>query len=155
MATEYEEPQNAALRTQLGLRPAHYIYDEHEDHPDKRPCPPWCYINDVEYAHEVEAGRPLTAMHAYDVCPGVVASQYPGRFHKERGGDPAHVETATVECHLQQRGQDDPLIRVYLRQPAELGGSELTKPMRLSVTDAREVAALLTHLVQVAEGEAR
>ena len=74
---EFEEPENAVLRRELGLRPIGY--PDSGDHPDQRPCPSWCWIaHEEEYEHEVDCRHPLEALHTLEPHPSVVASLYPG-----------------------------------------------------------------------------
>jgi hypothetical protein len=153
---DYEEPAEAALRTQLGLRPTHYSITSDltkEGHPDQRPCPAWCWVTEAEYGHEIDPAHPTVASHSYDVRPSVALSMYPGGFVKF--GDADLVVASTLEATLHQLGQQAPTIQVAMRRrdkSAHKGHAEL---VRLSVVEARELAAVLTHLVQVAEGEAR
>lgn len=153
---DYEDPNEAALRIQLGLRPAHYSVTADftkEAHPDQRPCPPWCFVNDSEYGHEIDRAHPTEASHSYDVRASVVASQYPGGF--VNFGKDELVVPSTVEARLEQIGQQAPTIEVALRHQDKSVREAYQRLLRLSVTDARELAAVLTHLVQVADGEAR
>lgn len=155
----YEEPAEAALRTQLNLRPTHYPTTADSTkggHPDQRPCPPWCWVNDDnehQFGHEIDYKHPTEASHSYDVRPSVALSMYPGGFVKF--GDSDLVVASTVEATLTQVGQQAPTIRVLMRRQDKPVHKALTDLLRLSVVEARELAAVLRHLVEVAEGEAR
>lgn len=153
---DYEDPPEAALRTQLGLRPTHYPTDADltkGGHPDQRPCPPWCFVNNSEYGHEIHRGHPTEATHSYDVRASVVASLYPGGFTK--WGDTELLLATTIEAVLDQVGQQAPEIEVALRRQDRPTHKAYAKLLRLSVADARELVAVLQHLVEVATGEAR
>jgi hypothetical protein len=160
---DYEEPAEAALRTQLGLRPTHYSTTSDAmkgNHPDTGPCPAWCFVADpsVEWGHEIDRDHPTVATHSYDVTASIVASLYPGAFERhpaEKPGDVEYVIASTIEARLPQVGQQDPEIRVALRHQDRPVSKAFVELVRLSVTDARELAAILTHLVQLADGEAR
>lgn len=142
---ELEEPEDRALRTDLGLRPSYY--PDRSSHPDTRPCPSWCWVgqSDGEYDHEIDVHHPMTAEHSMSGAPRIVASQYAGEAVRREGW----TQTATIELHLRQRGQGEPLIEVYLRQ--WLGQKQhFEEVLRLSVTDAEELSRALAHYAQVA-----
>lgn len=143
------EPEEAALRRRLGLRPVHYFNRKGPGtHPDQRPCPPWCWIGQEDGAeHEVEPRQPTRATHSMGVDVEVMASAYQGTM--SFGGN--YVSTAAVSLHLQQIGQGAPTIRVDLRRWRD-GEHEYDSLLVLAVTDAAEVARALAYLVDVAEG---
>ena len=153
---DYEEPADADLRAQLGLRPIYYSSSGVKgSHPDQRPCPSWCWIGQSdEYEHEVIGQHPMSAIHTLEGTPSIVASQYWAPRHKLSGDG---VGPATIEFHLDQVGQGDPVVKVYLRAH-EAGSTEeerrigFAEVLRLSLTDAEELATVLQHLVRLAEG---
>lgn len=148
----WEEASEYTRRQQLGLR-AVYFPDTQEpgSHPDQRPCPPWCAIGASEYDHEIEPGAPFLAEHSTEPI-GIAASVYRGTHH--RGARTPGVSAATIETHMRQLGQGGQRIEVYLRQ--ERDGEECyTKQLALGVTDAAELATVLSYLVAQADaGEA-
>lgn len=105
------EPEYAAIRQQLGLRPHLYATDGADIHPDRRPCPSWCWVGNSggKYGHEVEWDHPVGALHSFDGIAHIVASLYEGAV--ARGSEPRWVEAASVELDLEQRGQEAPIIR--------------------------------------------
>lgn len=147
---DYIEDSDALVRQQLDLRPAHYLQDTCTPgtHPDRRPCPSWCYIGQsTEYDHEVDYTRPLTATHIMNATPHVVASQYQGDPDR---GQKMVVSTAAIEPRLEQIGQDDPLVLVAFRRYHGRQQQYDHELLRLSLTDARELARVLNHLVDIA-----
>ena len=96
---QFEEPEDACLRRELGLRPTHYLEhsaSQKDPHPDTRPCPSWCWIGQEgdDFVHEVNWEHPLSAMHTMGATPSVVASLYPGSFGS---GSPRCIHSATLE----------------------------------------------------------
>ena len=78
----------------------------------------------------------------------MVASLYPG--DPGRGSDRV-VSAATLEARLEQIGQQDAQVRVAFRK-YEGRDMEFTHDLlRLSHTDARELALALNYLVDLAE----
>jgi hypothetical protein len=138
-------------RDLLHLRPT--VYPEADGHPDARPCPSWCWAaQGVDRQHEIEAAHPLTAEHHIDQAIATVASLYPGE--SAPGASPGHLRTATIESDLAQLGTAEPVIRINLRsyrRHTERHQNRLT----LSLADATELAAVLTHLVNLGIGNAR
>lgn len=143
------EPEYAAVRQQLGLRPCAYADDGAGRHPDRRPCPSWCWVGQSggEYDHEVDYAHPMEAHHRHDGIPHVVASLYRGQLVS--GGE-RYVAAATIEPHLEQVGQGSPIIRAYLRH-WEGREQKFGEVLKLTLTDARELAAALTYLIETAE----
>ena len=132
-----------------------------ELHPDTRPCPPRCCValSSGKYGHEVLPQQPTSAypsmlgehgLHQrHDKTVHVVAEPYPG--DRSRGSaDGGYVSAATIEPHLEQFGQADPIISVHLRHYSE-GESRYDEVLRLSLTDAQELCTALTYLVGLAE----
>lgn len=144
------EPEYAAVRQLLGLRPDAYADDGIDRHPDRRPCPSWCWVGQSGgvYDHEVYAEHPMEAEHHHGPIPSVVASLYQGSI--VRDGDVNYVQAATIEPHLEQVGQGAPVIRVSLRH-WKGRESKYAEILRLSLTDAQELATALTYLVETAE----
>lgn len=149
---QHEEREATAIRKQLGLRPVHYP-ERPGGHPDQRPCPSWCWVGQShgEYEHEIDPRDPMRALHDVGSDAHVVASLYAGR--PARGDGDRWAETATIEAGMEQRGQGEPVIRVCVRHYAD-GEHHYDEALRLSVTDAQELAAVLAHLVRVADGDA-
>lgn len=153
----FVEDEEAERTRALGLRPTHYSThaDGHKgSYPDQRGCPAWCWVAaHPEYDHEVTRNDPMNARHAAERV-STVASQYQGEYHSVgKYGDPDHltyVSTATVETELQQRGQDQPVIKISLRHYPDGKRQELTTRLRLSVDDARELAIVLSHFAEEA-----
>ena len=149
---DYEDDDDAALRKELGLRPIVYHANGGKGtHPDRRPCPPWCWVGKEEgdrYEHEVDPRDPMEAMHADGATARLVASLYPAPREKVNG---ERVGTATIEAHLEQRGQGSPVIRVGLRAHHEDCGLDYKEILRLSLTDAEELSTVLRHFVRQAE----
>lgn len=152
-ADEIEEPEDAALRRKPGLRPS--VYSDHSDgqkglHPDQRPCPLWCWVGQHEvFGHEMDPSHPLEAGHEMESIPNVVASLYPGA--PAIGAEDRFVRTATLEPRLHQLGQDPPTVDVGFRRfdgRDQLFDDEF---LRLTITDARELAVALNYLVEIAE----
>lgn len=147
---DYIEDSDAQIRRQLDLRPANYAADRGGPgtHPDQRPCPSWCWVGQSdEYDHEMDYTHPLEAEHNMGAIPHVVASLYPG--------DPGHagdrvVSAATIEPRLEQVGQGDPRIAVGFRRYRGRESLFDLEYLRLSLTDARELARVLNHLVDLA-----
>lgn len=150
------EPEDAAVRQQLGLRPSVYASDGIDTHPDRRPCPSWCWVGQSggEYDHEVDCSHPMTAAHRHDGIPHVVASLYQGDNNSSKYEEDRFIQAATIEPHLEQLGQGAPIIRVALRH-SEDGVSKYGEILKLTLTDAQELAAALTYLVDTADGSAR
>ena len=109
------EPEYAAVRRLLGLRPDSYNDEGVDNHPDRRPCPPWCWVGQShgEYGHSIDRAHPMDAEQHHDGIPHVVASLYQG--HLVSGGEHRYIQAATIEPHLEQLGQAAPVIRVALR----------------------------------------
>ena len=145
---EFEEPENAVLRRELGLRPIHHPQDG--PHPDQRPCPSWCWISHYEeYEHEVDWGRPLDAVHRQEVTPSVAASLYPGEYVAVGGTRCVHV--ATIEPRLEQVGQTEPVINVAMRRYEKGEQKYEDEFLRLAITDARELVTALNYLIETAD----
>ena len=101
---EFEEPENAVLRRELGLRPIGYPSGGDGAHPDQRPCHSWCWVaHEEDYEHEVDCRHPLEASHTLEPRPSVAASLYRGTSVPD-GGKYMCV-TSTIEPRLQQLGQ--------------------------------------------------
>lgn len=133
-----------------------------DDHPDKRPCPSWCWVvvnNPDGYAHEIHEHRITTATHALEEAIDTRASLYPADTDHET----RKITTATVESDLRQDGADQPVVRVALRSYPRVKKADGTygrdhayaELLRLTIEDAREFAAALVYLADVAEGEPR
>lgn len=128
-------------------------------HPDTRPCPSWCYVgieDDREkYDHEIVDNRPDTAKHLLDKILTTRASLYPA----DTDSTTQVVRTAEFVSHLEQLGSERPQVRVGLRShPRKRGADGLYRRtmkynglMKLTVEDARELAAMLTYLADVAD----
>jgi len=143
-ADELDEP-DFALRQRLDLRPT--IYAEASEHPDRRPCPPWCSIAHSIGQHEIVARHPTVAQHHIDAAIPTVASLYPGE--PATGAGARQIRTATLESDLTQIGSADPVISVSLRQ-WEGRRKRYQKRLALSLRDAMELAAVLRYLADVA-----
>ena len=136
------------------------LYKGTRQHPDQRPCPPWCWVAadnpKGRYSHEIETDHPFEATHHSDKAFSIAASQYQGR----PAADPCDVFTATLELHLEQRGQGDPMIDVALRDYHNERDDDGRwhwrmnyddERLKLSVEDARELIAMLEHVVGLTE----
>lgn len=152
---DYEEPENAALRQQLGLRPIHYWDQQTKgSHPDQHPCPPWCWIdNNPDYEHDIELDHPTTATHSISAQPAIVASQYGGDYYdQDRAGSSARcVLPATIEASMEQQGAGSPRISLFLRHTPGRDDHRFDKVLDLGLTDAEELATVLQYLVKVAK----
>jgi len=148
---DHLEPAEAAIRRDLGLRPHLYPGDGRKgSHPDQRPCPAWCWIGQhPDYDHEVHVLDTGAALHTMEGDPHVMASLYQGESSAGEGG--RVVRTATIEPALEQLGQADPIIRVHLRH-FEANEHHYDEILRLTLTDAEELARVLGWLVRTAEG---
>lgn len=151
---DFEEPEETARRLALGLRPTFYLTDVGrgaQDHPDKGPCPSWCWAAEDGYTHEVEPDRPMTIRHRSDSY-GTVASLYRGDLDPVPDGEVGEMVTmtATVETHLERDGQSAPVVVVALRQRDEDRQQKYDEVLRLSIDDADELARVLAHLVGLA-----
>jgi len=152
-ADEIEEPEDAALRRELGLRPS--VYSDHSSsrkglHPDQRPCPSWCWVGQHEvYGHEMDYMHPLEAGHEMGSKPEVVASLYQGA--PPIGGDDRYIQTATIEPRLEQVGQAAPVINVAMRRHDGREQNYADEFLRLTITDARELVVALNYLIEAAE----
>lgn len=146
-----DEPEYAAVRQELGLRPHAYLESGPDNHPDRRPCPSWCWVGQSrgEYDHEISVRHPMTARHDHDRTPHVVASLYQGESSCDNNGD-RYVTAATIEPVLSQVGQGAPQISVHLRH-YEAGKFHFGEILKLTLTDAQELATALTYLVQTAD----
>lgn len=142
------EPEDATIRRLLGLRPNHFSDEGPDNHPDRRPCPSWCWIEDSEYDHEVDWRHPLTATHTMSGSPHVVAELYNGSFTHVAGE--TVYNTATIEPFLEQEGQEEPTIRVSLRHWVSHQEQSFEEVLRLSLTDAEELVTALNYLVKTA-----
>ena len=142
-ADELDEPE-LVLRQRLDLRPT--VYAEASEHPDRRPCPPWCSIGHGIGQHEIVARHPAVALHHIDAAIQSVASLYPGE--PATGFGARQVRTATIESDLTQLGSADPVISVSLRR-WEGRRQRFQKRLTLSLQDAMELAAVLRFLVDV------
>ncbi|HXH80600.1 hypothetical protein, partial [Nocardioides sp.] len=112
---EHVEESDFALTERLGLRPTHYPdSSDKATHPDQRPCPPWCWVGqNKEYGHEIEWNYPATALHSMEGVPTVFASRYAGHCSGNSSTGDRDIRAATIEPHLKQRGQGEPVIDVY------------------------------------------
>ena len=132
---------------------------KHQRHPDTRPCPSWCYVgieNDRDtYDHEILEDQISEAVHSFDKRLTTRASLYPASTdHATRV-----VEVATFVTHLRQVGAGEPIVGVGLRQyPRTQDADGLYRRhvkysdlMDLTVEDARELAAMLTYVCDLAE----
>lgn len=143
------EPEQAKLRQLLGLRPSYFSDEESDNHPDRRPCPTWCWVGqDDEYDHDVDWRHPLTATHTMGGTPHVVAELYSGSY--TRAGGETVYESATIEPHLEQEGQEAPTIRVHLRHWLSHQEMSHEEVLRLSLSDADELSRTLDYLVRLA-----
>ena len=141
---EYEEDADYTRRKFLGFRPIYY-----RSNPDQRPCPSWCWRRgrDGDH-HEVHWRHPLQALHTLDGRPSVATSLYPGGpGYGQDGG----ATMATIEPRLEQLGQEAPSIRVAFREYDGRDQSYNDELLRLSLTDAEELIAVLQYLVRTAE----
>ena len=147
---EHEEPENACLRRELGLRPIYYSNnDTKAAHPDQRPCPSWCWVGQHPlYGHEIDHDTPMVANHIMDTNPSVAASLYEADW--SRGEGERYIHVATIEPRLEQAGQGDPVIKVALRW-FEHEHEHEHEHLRLSLDEARELVTALDYLVKVAE----
>jgi hypothetical protein len=139
------------VRDSLGLRPISYAMST--GHPDRRPCPSWCWVGRAggEFEHEIMARHPMKALHEIESAIRTVASLYPGE--PAVGVGDRTVGTATVESDLTQLGSADPVISVYLRRwDGQIAKHD--KRLALTLEDAKELAAALTYLVGLATGDA-
>lgn len=132
----------------LGLRSLMYPNSQLKGaHPDQQPCPSWCW-NGQEgeiFDHEIDRDHPMVAVHHYDGGLEVAASHYPGK------SDGEVVEPAVILCRLTQVGQGAPQVNVLLRQYKPDGLPVVESLLKLSITDADEVAAVLQFLVKKAD----
>ena len=145
----WELPEEYAIRQQLGLRPASYpASDAPATHPDQRPCPPWCTGTGGDSDHEIDPARPFVASHNTDMI-ATAASAYRGTVDSGAG---RLVAPTTIETMLEQLGQGGQRIHVYLRHyPLPRSEMSWTKLLALSITDAAELATVLTHLIAQAD----
>jgi hypothetical protein len=88
-------------------------------------------------------------MHTLEGTPSIVASQYEGSEMNGIGDDPDIVCTATIEPRLQQLGQRDPRIDVYLCR-GHRDRAKFEKVLRPSLDDAQELIVALNYLIKVA-----
>jgi hypothetical protein len=149
---DWLEAEDEAVSRTLGLRPIAYRKDEMKhSHPDQRPCPSWCWVGqDDEAGHEVDSHDPMTAVHTMPASPHIVASLYEGEVSRRSDGGGSVVVTATIEVHLEQVGQGDPTVTVYLRHYVEQK-HRFDELLRLTLTDTEELSTSLAHIVRVAE----
>lgn len=150
---EYEEDAEYALRVHLGLRPI--VYKNYDAEADPAPCPSWCWIAQQpaggDDAHEVEWDRPFSATHTMDATPAIAGSLYWGWR-----GDCGTQPVATIEPRLQQRGQNDPTIRIAVRSGDDEGRMVYADDrLRLSIDDAKDLVTALQYLLEVAEADPR
>lgn len=149
---QYEEDEDYTIREHLGLRPDDYSNANYTkgSHPDRRPCPPWCWVGrHPEYDHEILPDRPMTAHHTMDGVPSIVASRYPGKMCGTP--DDRQVHTATIEPRLDQFGQEDPRIDIALRTYSANGEQHYENDQLLmSVADAKELVKVLALLIDAA-----
>lgn len=140
---EYGRPQSAAG---LGLRPV--TFNESAPHPDPSPCPAWCDHRPEAESHEVDVSSGGEVEHSGDSV-SVRASLYQG---KSGYGE---AEFATLETHLETRGLARPQLHVALRDYSYPGPKHhYDEVLKLTLDDARELAAVLTYLVAQAEASA-
>ncbi|MEP6814122.1 MAG: hypothetical protein ABI873_01080 [Marmoricola sp.] len=151
-SSDFEEPEDVALRERLGLRPVWYANDCKETHPDTRPCPSWCWqaSSPESETHEVTADHVAAASHALEPAPSILASLYESDLERQ---EPHGVAAAQIETHLVQLGGDEPQITVYLRDYPDRK-RRFEERLRLTVADAREVITALSYVCEVAERDA-
>lgn len=137
------------------LRPTEFPDSEH---PDQRPCPSWCWIaadNPDKYDHEVDADHIQVATHTMDAID-TRATLYNGDHSYTQN----MITTAKIESRLEQAGAGTTTVRVSLRTYAREQGADgnyhnamkyYESRLRLTVEDARELACVLTYLVQTAD----
>jgi len=138
-------PGDIDPRSLIGLRPTRYPKSGH--HPSAGACPPWCWVEQdpTLHQHEITAGDPMRALHHIGEPIAVVASLYRGTPSE----DGQHVQTATVEVDLTQVGGAEPVVDVSLRHWPD-GRHAQEQRLVLTHEDARELATVLNHLVDLA-----
>jgi hypothetical protein len=149
------EPETAKTRQHLGLRP--HVFNQYgpDGHPDRQPCPSWCWVgqsDDDREDHEVDPARPMSATHHMEGHPQVVAELYRGDSY---GPSTRVTQAATIEPVFEQMGQEDPTIRVWLRHWPTHQEQEFNEVLHLSLTDAQELAVALNYLVGLEAAECR
>lgn len=146
---EHLEKSDVAITRHLGLRPT--VLHDDGPHPDQRPCPSWCWVGQSEgkYQHEIEPRRPGVAVHSMEGVAHVRASSYYG--YKYPGENAVHA--ASVETHLEQVGAISPLVVMSLRygtgDPDDRTAYD--QILKLFPAEARELIAVLTYFVEIAE----
>lgn len=144
--TEIENPEDATLRRQLGIRPIYFPQGGQGQHPDQSPCPKWCWATDGSH-HEVEPDHPLVPTHTTEDEPCVMASLYQANYSS--GGD--YIQAATIEPGLHQLGQGDPIIRIAFRHYEGRKYRYDAERLRLTLTEAEELVSALRYLIDLAE----
>jgi hypothetical protein len=145
------EPDDVALRQRLGVRPIYY-WAEASTHPDREPCPPWCWAQqgDDDWMHEIDEEHPMVATHKLEPVPTTVATLYRGeRRARESQDDPSYVETASIESYLEQVGQHEPIVKLDLCHHPR-GKYARENRLRLTVADTEDLISALTFLVKEA-----
>ncbi|WP_148576076.1 hypothetical protein [Nocardioides caldifontis] len=147
------EPDDVALQQRLSVRPTYY-WAEASTHPDKDPCPTWCWTrHGDDWAHEVDEAAPMAATHRLEPVPTTVASLYRGVRNQREPSDetPSYVETATVRSYLEQVGQSEPIVKIDLSHYPR-GKYVRENRLRLTIADTEDLIAVLTFLVKEARG---
>jgi hypothetical protein len=148
---DFEEPEEAKLRHELGVRQIHFRRLPVEDAClDRRPCPTWCHYGRSDSLHEVDPKRPYTARHSLGYGPTVAASLYPGTV--DRSGELNYTEAAHFDIHAGQRGQEEPIVDLYLRAAEASRATLSTEALHLSLNDTKDLITALTYVVDVLEG---
>ncbi|HXH79106.1 hypothetical protein, partial [Nocardioides sp.] len=83
--------------------------------------------------------------------PTVFASRYAGHCSGNSSTGDRDIRAATIEPHLKQRGQGEPVIDVYLRHWPQYNNLKFEKRLSLSVQDAQDLIVALEFLVETAE----
>lgn len=143
----YEEPEDYAVRKQLGLREIFYPVGAPAVSP---PCPPWCHLADEDgWSHTPTSSRPFVAQHVSDDIT-IALSQYPGEEHTvtdEDGETVRGVGVATLSATIyQDHNSTEPAI--------SLRHTNGTQVLTLSLDDASDLVTVLNYLVAKAEAGA-
>jgi len=89
----------------------------------------------------------MSARRKHERTPHVVATLYEV---ETVSSDERYVAAATIEPHLFQLGKGAPLITVHLRH-CEGGNAQFGEILKLTLTQAQELATALNFLVNTAE----